>query len=81
MSDPRPPSPDVPFDSVREAIRLPPAAVDLASPILARDTAELTRRLRALRRRGGPYERIVPSRRFSRLVAALATGDPSNLVH
>ena len=81
MPDPQTPPSDAPFETVRAALRSPPSAVDLASPILMRDTAELTCRLIALRRRGGPYEKVVASRRFSRLILALATGDPSELVH
>ena len=75
MPDPQPL--DSPVDRVRAALASP-GAVDLASPILARDTAELTRRLRALRRRGGPYAGVATSPHLGRLVLALETGGPDD---
>ena len=76
MTDPQPhrtPHADPPFDRVRRAILSPSA--DLASAILARDTAELTRRLMALRSRGGPYGQVAASPHFSRLLLALMVGE------
>lgn len=63
-----------PLDRVRAAVAAP-AAVDLASPILARDLAELTRRLALARRRRGEDPPCVDfSPHVGRLVAALDAG-------
>ena len=74
MTNPQPPRPaadgETSLDRVR-CILASPGPVDLADPILARDTAELTRRLAVLRRRGGPYAAVGASPALSRLILGL----------
>jgi len=48
-----------------------PGPVDLTQPILAHDTAELTRRLAAFRSRGGDCARVGPSPALSRLLLGI----------
>ena len=73
MTDPQPSVPETPLARVR-CILASPEPVDLADPILARDTAELTRRLAVMHSRGGPYAAVGPSPALSRLILGIEMG-------